>query len=206
MKIGIMGGTFNPIHNGHLMLAEYAYRQYELDEIWFMPNGNPPHKSDPHIIQATIDRLKMTELAVSDIPYFKVSDHELNKKEKCYSYQTFSELKTLYPEDVFFFIIGADSLFHIETWKHPEILIPEVTILAAFRDDVDTLAEMDAQIDYLNKKYNGDIRLLKTPVLKISSHEIREQIHEGSELPLPVPKKVKEYIDSKHLYQGEIYE
>lgn len=203
MNIGIMGGTFDPIHNGHLMLGEYAYRQFHLDEIWFMPNGNPPHKHDPKIIKDTDHRLKMTELAIEDIPYFRICTYEIEKKEKSYSYNTFSELRTRFPEHKFYFIIGADSLKQIETWKHPELLIPYVTILAAFRDDMDTPSSMYEQIEYLNKKYHGDIRLLKTPVIPVSSSNIRNCIKADPLSSIPVPDKVRTYIQEQHLYQGD---
>ena len=206
MNIGIMGGTFDPIHNGHLMLGEYAYRQFDLDEIWFMPNGNPPHKSDPQIIKDTADRLNMTKLAIEDIPYFRLCTFEIDRREKSYSYSTFQKLGELFPEHKFYFIIGADSLYQIETWKHPELLIPHVTILAAYRDDIDTPEAIYRQIDYLNDKYNGDIRLLKTPVLPVSSHEIRNMLKADSRAGIPVPDKVRSYIQEQHLYQGDIHE
>lgn len=203
MKIGIMGGTFDPIHNGHLMLGEYAYRHFGLDEVWFMPNGNPPHKNNPAIQKDTADRVHMTGLAIEGVPYFRLCTYETERREKSYSCQTMTHFRMKYPEYEFYFIIGADSLFSIESWYDVEGLIRLVTILAAYRDDVDTPEEMNRQIRYLNQKYKGDIRLLRTPLLNISSHEIREQIAEGCFQNLPVPKKVAAYIQEQHLYQGE---
>lgn len=202
MKIGIMGGTFNPIHNGHLMIAEYAYRQYSLDEVWFLPNGNPPHKDNPDIAKETIARVEMTSLAIENIPYFKLNTYESERTEKSYSYQTIQYFKEQYPEHEFYFIIGADSLINIENWKYPEKIISNVTILAAYRDDMDTPEEMYERIDYLNEKYRGDIRLLKTPLLKISSHEIRQAIQEKKQVS-DIPAKVWEYILDKQLYSKE---
>lgn len=202
MKIGIMGGTFNPIHNGHLMIAEYAYRQYSLDEVWFLPNGNPPHKDNPDIAKETIARVEMTSLAIENIPYFKLNTYESERTEKSYSYQTIQYFKEQYPEHKFYFIIGADSLINIENWKYPEKVISNVTILAAYRDDMDTPEEMYERINYLNEKYRGDIRLLKTPLLKISSHEIRQAIQEKKQVS-DIPAKVWEYILDKQLYSKE---
>ena len=88
MRIGIMGGTFDPIHNGHLMLGEYAYQQFHLDEVWYMPNGNPPHKSNPEIRKDLQDRAEMTRLAIEEIPYFQICTYEMDRKETSYSYQT----------------------------------------------------------------------------------------------------------------------
>lgn len=206
MKIGIMGGTFDPIHDGHLMLAEYAYQLFNLDEIWFLPNGNPPHKNDPSIQKDTRERVRMVELAIADVPYFKLCDYEIKSKKPSYSYQTMEYLKKTFPDNDFYFIIGADSLFAIEKWSHPEKLIRTVTILAAYRDDMDTPEEMHQQIDYLNQKYDGDIRLLRTPLLPVSSSEIRSQIESGISEHLPVPESVEEYIRKNHLYQGDKYD
>lgn len=202
MKIGIMGGTFDPIHNGHLTIAEYAYRLYQLDEVWFLPNGNPPHKHTPEILKNVQDRLAMTSLAIEDVPYFKLNTYETDKTTMSFSYQTIAHFCEKYPEHHFYFILGADSLFSIESWVHPELIIGKITILAAYRDDMDTPEEMNQQIAYLNQKYGGDIRLLKTPLVLVSSHEIRQAIAEGAEMnTLPVPKKVADYIFTHNLYK-----
>ena len=203
MKIGIMGGTFDPIHNGHLMLGEYAYHNFELDEIWFLPNGNPPHKDNPDIRKDTEDRVKMTELAIEDVPYFRLSTYETERIEPSYSYRTMEHFRVVYPEHEFYFIIGADSLFSIEKWKCVDRLFKTTVILAAYRGDADTPEEMNGQIRYLNQKYHSDIRLLRTPILPASSHEIRKQIEEEHIQGLPIPPKVAAYIQEKHLYQGE---
>ncbi len=197
MKIGIMGGTFNPIHNAHLMLGEYAYRNFELDEVWFMPNGNPPHKDNPNLLDNSMFRKEMVELAIEDIPYFKLCDYEINRKGKSYSYETMEYFKSIYPEYEFYFIVGADSLFSIEKWKHPERLLKLVTLLATYRDDIDTSEEMDRQINYLNQKYGSDIRLLKTPIMSISSSEIRDNV---KELESFMPEKVAAYVRKHQLY------
>ena len=203
MKIGIMGGTFDPIHMGHLMLGEYAYRNFDLDEVWFLPNGNPPHKEDPDIRKDTEDRLAMTALAIQDTPYFRLSTYETEHAEKSYSYRTMEHFRMVYPQHEFYFIIGADSLFNMETWMCLDRLLRAVVILAAYRDDADTPEEMYRQIRYLNRKYRADIRLLRTPLVPVSSHEIREQIAAGHLADLPVPERVAAYIRENHLYQGE---
>ena len=203
MKTGIMGGTFNPFHNGHLMLGEYAYRQFFLDEVWFMPNGNPPHKQSREVLEDMEHRLEMTRLAIEDIPYFRLCTCEAERKEPSYSWETMRYLKERYPDRKFYFILGADSLFSIEPWRHPEPLISELSILAAYRDDKNTPESMNRQISRLNRKYHGDIRLLQTPVLPVSSHEIREGIRNGNLAAGQVPQKVADYIQKHHLYRGE---
>jgi len=200
MKIGIMGGTFDPIHNGHLMLGEYAYRQFGLDLIWFMPNGNPPHKSNESIESQTKNRVEMVKRAISGTEYFSLQPYEVENKEVHYSYKTMDYFKKSYPEHEFYFIIGADSLFSIEKWVHPEILLKKCVILAAYRDEKGT-EEMLAQIAYLNQKYHADIRLLNTPNVDISSSEIREKLKEGQSIQGSVPDKVYAYIEENQLYK-----
>ncbi len=196
MKIGIVGGTFDPIHNGHLMLGEYAYHQYELDEIWYMPNGNPPHKSNSSIASDVQDRVNMVELAIADKPYFKLQTYEVEHEEVHYSYQTMEYFNQTYPNDQFFFVIGADSLFYIEKWVHPELLLKECVVLAAYRDEK-TLDDMSQQISYLNEKYDADIRLLNTPNVDISSSEIRKKLKAGISVTDEVPAAVHMYLRVK---------
>lgn len=200
MKIGIMGGTFDPIHNGHLMLGEYAYKQFSLDQIWFMPNGNPPHKSSETIESQTKNRVEMVRRAISRTEYFSLQLYEVENKAVNYSYKTMEYFKKVYPQHEFYFIIGADSLFSIETWVHPELLLQDCIVLAAFRDDKGT-KEMFAQIQYLNKKYGADIRLLNTPNVDISSSGIREKMKEGQSIKEDVPEDVFDYIEEKQLYR-----
>lgn len=200
MKIGIMGGTFDPIHNGHLMLGEYAYKEFHLDQIWFMPNGNPPHKSSDTIESQTKNRVEMVRRAISGTEYFVLQLYEVENKAVHYSYKTMEYFKQIYPEHEFYFIIGADSLFSIEKWVHPEILLKDCVMLAAYRDEKGT-EEMLAQIQYLNQKYHADIRLLNTPNVDISSSEIREKLKEGQSIQGIVPDSVYAYIEEKQLYR-----
>lgn len=197
MKIGIVGGTFDPIHNGHLMLGAYAYDNFQLDKIWFMPNGNPPHKSE----EINVDfRLDMVKLAIEDKDEFCLSTFEIEEEKHSYSYETLEKLRQLYPKDTFYFIIGADSLFTIEFWKEPARVLRACIILAACRDDKD-MAEMYKQIDYLTAKYDANIKLLKMPLIDISSSDIRRKREKGESIDTLVPKKVSEYIETHGLYE-----
>lgn len=200
MKIGIMGGTFDPIHNGHLMLGEYAYQEFQLDEVWFMPNGNPPHKSNDTIESQTKNRVEMVRRAIAGKEYFSLQLYETKNKEVNYSYKTMEHFKKAYPEYTFYFIIGADSLFSIEKWVHPEILLRDCIVLAAYRDDTGT-DEMLSQIQYLNDKYGADIRLLNTPNVDISSSDIRERIKDGLSIRKMVPEAVFDYIEENQLFR-----
>ena len=127
-----MGGTFDPIHNGHLALGQSAYEQFDLDEIWFMPNGNPPHKDQSSIKMDATIRSHMVELAIADKEAFRLEKYEILKKGVCCSYETMAHFVKQYPENEFYFIIGADSLFALESWVHPELLFPNCILLAAF--------------------------------------------------------------------------
>ena len=201
MKIGIMGGTFDPVHNGHLMLGHAAYKAFSLDLIWFMPNGNPPHKKSETIKSTAEDRMKMTSLAIAPFPEFVLQPYEALRAEVSCSYQTMEHFSKIYPDDEFYFIIGADSLMAIETWIHPERIFPTCTILATYRNEVKTKEEMNRQIQYLSEKYHAKIRLLETPLMPVSSHELRASLQSGDSVSEYMPAAVCSYIKQHHLYR-----
>ena len=201
MKIGMMGGTFDPVHNGHLMLGHAAYKAFSLDQIWFMPNGNPPHKKSETIKSTAEDRMKMTSLAIAPFPEFVLQPYEALRAEVSCSYQTMEHFSKIYPDDEFYFIIGADSLMAIETWIHPERIFPTCTILATYRNEVKTKEEMNRQIQYLSEKYHAKIRLLETPLMPVSSHELRASLQSGDSVSEYMPAAVCSYIKQHHLYR-----
>ena len=200
MKIGIMGGTFDPIHSGHLMLGRFARDLFALDEIWFMPNGIPPHKSNDSIELRTKHRIEMVKRAISNEKDFILQLYEVENQEVNYSYLTMEHFREIYPEHEFSFIIGADSLFNIEKWKCPERLLKTCVILAAYRDGKNK-KEMDEQIAYLNQKYGADIHLLNTPNVDISSSEIRDKLRQHEDVSDLMPLCVYEYILENQLYE-----
>ena len=199
MKIGIMGGTFDPIHIGHLLLGEFAFEEFNLDEIWFLPNGNPPHKDAEEMDTSLQHRIEMVKLAISGSPHFKLSLHEAKEGIHSYTYQTMLDFHKMYPGNQFYFILGADSLFAIEKWKYFKGMFTTCTILAAMRDDKD-VGDMKKQISYLKKKYNADIELLRAPLLEISSTTIRKRAAMGLTVHYMVPDTVADYIKEHHLY------
>lgn len=203
MKIGIMGGTFDPIHNGHLMLGRAALEAFGLDKVWYMPNGNPPHKDISSIETDVEDRVEMVRLAISSCKEFRLEPYEAKRTEVSYSYSTMEYFRGIYPEDNFYFIIGADSLFMIDKWVHPERIFPTCTVLAAYRDEINTRQAMEDKIRELTKTYGARIRLLVTPLVRISSHELRKDVREGRSIAGYVPEAVNAYILKRHLYVGE---
>ena len=205
MKIGIMGGTFDPIHIGHLLLGEFAYEDFGLDAIWFLPNGNPQYKAAEYTEEALHHRVEMVKLAVNDVPYFRVNLYEAQIEEHSYTYSTMREFNRLYPDDQFYFILGADSLFSIEQWRYFREIFPTCTILAAMRDDKDAQS-MQLQINYLKEKYNAKIELLRAPLVEISSTAIRKRAAKGLSVRYMVPDAVAEYIAEHQLYRKQKYE
>ncbi len=199
-NIGIVGGTFDPIHNGHLLLGRQAYEEYHLDSIWYMPSGQPPHKKS-RIITDAKSRCDMVSLAIKGDEHFFLSKFETAREGNTYTAQTLKLLKEAYPEHEFFFIIGADSLYEIEHWYHPEQVLSSVIILAAEREYLKEHPSVDWQIAYLTEKYSCDIRKLHCQELDISSEEIRRMIGCREEISAFVPEKVEEYILCHHLYQ-----
>ncbi len=198
-KVGIMGGTFNPIHNGHLRLAECALDSFSLDEVLFIPSGISWLKAGQDIPKSNI-RCEMTALAIEGNSRFKMSRIEAQRQGNSYSYETILALKNQNPLQDYYFIMGADSLVNLEKWKCPDILLRECVILAAVREDVDRKL-LEKQIDHLKDQFVCDIRLLSMPRFDISSTMIRRLVSEGRDIRDYVPRKVVQYIDEKHLYR-----
>lgn len=199
-KIGIMGGTFDPIHIGHLLLAQGAQELAGLDEIRFLPAGMPYKKADREILPAQ-ERLHMVELALAECPGMICMDLEIRRAGYTYTYETLEELSRLYPADTFYFIMGADCLFSIEYWKRPELILKYATLIAALRD---TVSEGEAQekAKELEGRFGGRILMLKMPRLDISSTEIRNRIAEGKSIRYLVPEPVRIYIEEREFYRG----
>jgi nicotinate-nucleotide adenylyltransferase len=204
-KIGIMGGTFDPIHNGHIVLGKQALKEYNLDKIWFMPTGHPPHKKDHKVTDASY-RFQMVKLAIEGQEEFVCSDFELLLGGTTYTAKTLFLLHEKFPEHTFYFIIGADSLFEIEKWYEPKKVLSQAIILAADREYEEADKSIGAQIAYLTAHYNADIRRLHCREMDISSSEIRELVEEGESISDYVPEVVEEYIIRHRLYKEAEHE
>lgn len=198
-KIGIMGGTFNPIHNGHIALAQAAYDFCCLDEVWFMPSGVSYLKIHDNVVSG-VHRLAMTELAIDGCSYFKCSDMEVFRKGNTYTADTLRLLHDMYPADDFYFIMGADSLFGLPGWKEPEVIAGLCTLVAVSRDDMD-VQQLQAQKTLLEHTLDARVILVPFNKIDISSSVIREKLQKGESVESMVPIKVLEYIGQHDLYK-----
>lgn len=196
-KIGILGGTFNPIHLGHIELAKAAYTQFKLSHIYVMPSGSPSSYKDTSIIADAKDRCAMIELAVRDFPYMSLSRLEINRSGTTYTSDTLRELKSRHID--IYFIIGADSLFMLDKWHEAEYVMQNCTFLAANRNRHLT-DELNAQIEYLKNDFGADIRLMEFSDIPISSSDIRAKAAAGDDVADMVGREVSEYIKKNGLY------
>ena len=197
MNICIMGGTFSPIHNAHLLIAQLAKEEFAIDRLLFMPSGNPPHKRDRHII-ASEHRAEMVRIAISDNPQFELCDYEIEKKSYSYTSETLEYFKNKYPNDRLYFIIGGDSLAAFETWHRPEKILSLADILVFERSGY--CDDTEKSTEHLNKKYNANIHLIHAPKFDISSSMIRERLAEGKTVKYMLPDGVIDYIYKNSLY------
>lgn len=198
-KVGILGGTFNPVHMAHLIIAETAREEAGLDDILFIPSGCSYLKDTSKILPAR-DRINMTGLAIRDNPHFALSTIETDREGNSYTCDTLLELKKRYPEQEYYLILGADNLFTMEEWKDPEVIFRNAKILAAVRGDRKR-SDMEGKTAQLKEKYGADISLLGVRHVDLSSSMIREKVAEGRSIRYMVPDKVREYIIKNHLYE-----
>lgn len=197
-NIGILGGTFDPIHLGHMTLAEEAMKEFGLDQMLFVPNHVPWMKKDRQITD-DVHRIEMVKAAISSHERYSVSMVDMEAGGDSYTYRTLEMLKEQYPDDAFYFILGADSLLTIEKWVHPEKIFANASILAAVRDDCD-IDELTVQQQKLAKTYGADIRLLHMKAIDISSTYIREHFYDEKKAQDMLPKETAAYIKAHGLY------
>ena len=197
-KVGIMGGTFNPIHNGHLFLAEHAYEQAGLDYILFMPTLNPPHKADMTIVSAE-HRINMVREAIKNNSHFIMSDLELNRPGITYTSDTLKILKEHEPDTEYYFIVGGDSLMMMPHWMDPQTVFQLSTIIVGGREE-GSQEQIEEQVKYLESTYKGKIIHLDMPLMDISSEIIRDRIIKGESIRYYVPDEVILYINEHSLY------
>lgn len=200
-KYGIFGGSFNPIHYGHLMICEYIKEEMGLDKVIFIPTGNPPHKD---LEVSAEDRYEMVRLAISPNPDFEISDIETTRVKMSYTVDTIRELKKIYKKEKLYFLIGLDSLFQLKTWMKIGDLSQEIEFVVALRPGYLDKEEINKEIDFLRENFGTKVNLIKTPLYEISSTDLRDRIHEGKSLRYLIPKKVLDYIEESGFYKGDL--
>ncbi len=192
MRIGIFGGTFDPIHHGHLIMASCAYERLKLDKVYFMPAGNQPLKEGESPFN---QRLEMIKLSIENDSRMSYTDIE-DSSEPSYTYNTIMKLNSIC-DDELFFIMGADSFESIERWYKYEELLKEIKIIV-----VDRLGS--SNLFNLQEKYKDiakEINILKGPIIEISSTEIRNKVKKGQGIRYLVPERIIQYIDYENLYK-----
>lgn len=198
MKVGILGGSFDPIHNGHLHMAKQALMEYDLDEVWIIPAGHSPNK-DEYKMCSPIVRQKMCELACQDEENIRVNTIEMESDETSYTYRTLEKLTSLYPMHTFFFIMGADSLAYFKEWVHPEIISRLSTILVVNRGEY-TEDELNVIANDINSIFPADIQIVHCDKYDISSSKLRQLLANGDNVAAYLNPKVLEFIQQKKIY------
>jgi nicotinate-nucleotide adenylyltransferase len=201
MKIGLFGGTFDPIHSGHLILAEQAREAFHLNKVLFIPSAAPPHKSPKEITSAS-SRLKMIETAIQGNPFFEVSTVELERATPSYSIDTVKELGRKYPNDSLFFIIGTDSLFEMHTWYKVNELIQLCEFIYVYRPGFSVQDKRSNELQLEPEAFKVLTRhCVKMASIDISSTDIRLRVAQGRSIRYLVPESVREFIEQKGLYK-----
>lgn len=199
-KIGVMGGTFNPVHTGHLLLAQWAMEEAALDGVIFMPTGCSYMKKSAEVLPGA-ERLAMTRLAIAGQDCFLCSDLEVSREGNTYTYETLESLQNMYPQAQLYFIVGADCLFTIGNWYHPEQIFSRCILLAASRSGM-PMDKLEEKRRELETAYKAEVLLMAFPNIEISSTDIRERCRQGRSIRYLVPDNVREYIEQHQYYRG----
>ncbi|RBW70478.1 nicotinate-nucleotide adenylyltransferase [Bacillus taeanensis] len=187
-KVGIIGGTFDPPHNGHLMIAQEALTTCHLDEVWFMPSYMPPHKQDKHIT-ASEERIEMVKLAIDNNPHFRLSLVEFERKGLSYTYKTLNYLTSVHENTSFYFIIGADMVNDLVNWYEIDKLLQVVTFIGVKRPGT-----------VIKSPYAKKMISIEVPQFEMSSTFLRTRFVNGGNTRYFLPEKVREYIEENDLY------
>ena len=199
MVRGLMGGTFDPIHLGHLLIARAALEELALDSVLFLPDGDPPHKQPR---TAPRHRLRMAQLACAGEPRFQVSDMELKRKGRTYTVDTLLALKALQPEEELMYLVGSDTLLLFPTWRMAEKVARLCRMAVVMRPGDDRRAVEKAQAEYAGR-YGLQSQLLRQQGLDLSSSQVRLAVQQGRSIEGMVPPSVAHYIHTQGLYRAE---
>ncbi len=201
-KLGIMGGTFNPIHYAHLFTSNYVLEKYNLDKIVFIPTGEPPHKKNIDL-PSVEHRYNMTKIAIEDNSNFFISNIEVERHTTTYTIDTLKQIKSMCDEDIqLYFIVGTDTINQVYTWKEPENIFDLTKFIVTTRPNY-ILNEKTKQ---LVNKYKDKIYFCETPMLEISSTNIRKRVEQEKKVTYLLPKNVEDYIYKNNLYKTDFFE
>lgn len=192
MDIGLFGGSFNPPHVAHLIVAEVARDQFGFDEVWWIPNATPPHKPQDELAEVN-HRLEMTQRAVEDNPAFRVCDIEVERSGVSYTVETVRVLQEQRPDTDFALLIGSDSLDHFAEWHKPDEIAERVPLVVYKRPGV-----IDAVPE---SRFANHVRFVSAPVMEVSGTEIRSRCSADRSIRYLVPESVRAYIEEHELYQ-----
>ena len=193
MRIGLYGGSFNPIHMGHLLIAEFVKDEFRLDEVWFIPSATPPHKKNNEVLPANI-RYKIVSLAIRENPDFRVSDLEIKRGGISYTVDTLQEIvKAGNQKDELFWFVGMDNLIDFPNWRQPNKILELCKLIAVQRKGF--------SIDQVESSLRKQVLFSSAPLIEISSSSIRKRIEKNYSIRYFVPDDVREFIKTNHLYQ-----
>ncbi len=197
-RIGVLGGTFDPVHIGHLVVADNALQQLDLDMVLFAPAGHPPHKPD-RVISSATDRKAMIEIAIADREEFTLSDTDLYRKGPSFTVELLHRIDETYAPAALYFVMGADSLRDFATWSRPAAILDIARIAVARRPGV----EIDDDVLTSVAGMPDRLHLLDSPLNHISSTDLRDRVSRGQTIRYLLPQEVHDYIDARHLYRTE---
>lgn len=199
MRIGIFGGTFDPVHLGHLVLAEQCREQCRLDEVWFVPAGAPPHKSPLDITPGAV-RAELLEFAIAGHERFRLERWELNRSGPSFTVETLQQFHEDFPDHEWFLLLGADSVHDLPQWREPHRILELATVVAVNRGD-----QPGFQADKLQRHFTPEelerIVPVQIPGIELSSREIRERVRSGRSIRYLVPRAVEISIGQRQLYR-----
>lgn len=198
MRIGVFGGTFDPVHVGHLILAEQCREQACLDQVWFVPSARPPHKPDP--TRTPFERrVEMLALAIAGHPAFRVEEMEKDRPGPSFTADTLEELRHRRPEDELFLLLGSDSLKDLPVWHAPERIFRAASLVVVERPG-------HAMLPAFRLRTTPDVpvrlQVVTSPLIEVSSSDLRERAASGRSLRYLVPRAVEAYILEKRLYRS----
>ena len=198
-RILLLGGTFDPVHCGHMVISLAAAEQLDIERIWLLPAAQPPHKTTA--IASTEDRVAMLQLAIDAAEGFEICDVELRREGPSYTVDTLTEIHARLPDAELHWLIGADSIEELNSWYQIEALVKECTIVTAARPDYPT-SNLSSTLTRLNPEQVKRIAkyLLDTPLVNISATDIRKRSRQGLSINELVPHAVQQYISQKNLY------